>query len=55
MFGWLVVYWHEIGMHDKSMVGWCDMAMIWVGRNSMNLLVRSHGGVVCDGRNSMIS
>ena len=30
-----------------------DMAMVWVGHNSMNLLVRSHGGVVCDGRNSM--
>jgi len=30
-----------------------DMVMVWVGRNSMNLLVRSHGGVLCDGRNSM--
>jgi len=25
---------------------------IW-RRNSMNLLVRSHGGAVCDGHNSM--
>ena len=30
-----------------------DMVMVWVEHNSMNLLVRSHGGVVCDGRNSM--
>jgi len=22
MVGWLVKYWHEIGMHDKSMIGW---------------------------------
>jgi len=22
MIGWLVEYWHEIGMHDKSMIGW---------------------------------
>jgi len=29
------------------------MAMVLVRRNSMNLSVRSHGGVVCDGRNSM--
>jgi len=53
MIGWLVEYWHEIGMHDKSMVGWWDMAMVWVGRNYMNLLVRSRGGTLWDGRNSM--
>jgi len=22
MVGWFVVYWHEIGMHDYSMIGW---------------------------------
>jgi len=27
--------------------------MVWVGRNSMNLLVRSHGGALCDECNSM--
>jgi len=30
MSGWLVVYWHEIGMHDNSMYGWWDMNMIWI-------------------------
>jgi len=28
MIGWLVGYWHEIGMLDKPMVGWWDMAMV---------------------------
>jgi len=40
MIGWLVEYGHEIDMHDNSMVGWWSMTMVWVGRNSMNLLVR---------------
>jgi len=22
MIGWLVINWHEIGMHDYSMIGW---------------------------------
>jgi len=22
-------YWHEIGMHDKFMFGWCDMILVW--------------------------
>jgi len=29
MIGWLVGYWHEIVMLDKSMVGWWNMAMVW--------------------------
>jgi len=29
------------------------MTMVWLGRNSMNLLVRSHSGASCNGRNSM--
>jgi len=27
--------------------------MVWVGRNSMNLLVKVHGGASYNGRNSM--
>jgi len=29
------------------------MTMVWLGRNSMNLLVRSHGGASWLGCNSM--
>jgi len=53
MIGWLVGYWYVIVMLDKSMVGWWDMAMVWDWHNSMKLLVRFHGGVRCNGRNSM--
>jgi len=28
MIGWLVGYWHEIVMLDKSMVGWRDMVVV---------------------------
>jgi len=28
MVGWFVVYWHEIGMHDYSMIGWWDMILV---------------------------
>jgi len=55
MIGWLVKYWHEIGMHDKSIIGWWDMAMVWVRNNSMNLFVRVHGGASYNGHNSMNS
>jgi len=30
MIGWLVEYEHEIGMHDKSLVGWWSMTMVWI-------------------------
>jgi len=29
------------------------MIMVWLGRNSMTLLVRAHGGASWSGRNSM--
>jgi len=29
MIRWLVVYWHEIGMHDNSMLGWWCMVFVW--------------------------
>jgi len=29
MIGWLVINWHEIGMHDYFVIGWWDMAMVW--------------------------
>jgi len=48
MIGWLVEYWHEIVMLDKSMVGWWDMPMVWDWRNFMKLLVRFHSGVGCN-------
>jgi len=40
MIGWLVICWHEIDMHDNSMVGWWSMAMVWLWCNSRNHLVR---------------
>jgi len=46
-------YWHEIGMHDCSMFGWETWFWYSLGHNSMNLLVRSHGGASWSGRNSM--
>jgi len=52
MIGWLVEYRHEMDMHDKSMVGLWSMVMVWVGRNSMTLLVSAHDGASCNGRNS---
>jgi len=53
MMGWVVGYWYEFVMHDKFMVGWWDMTMVWIGRNSINFLMRSHGSVICDGHNFM--
>jgi len=26
--------WHEIGMHDKYLLGWWNMICMWLGRNS---------------------
>ena len=46
-------YWHEIGMHDCSMFGWETWFWYSLGHNSMNLLVRSHGGASWSRRNSM--
>ena len=54
MIGWLVVY---IGMRLVCMITLCWLVRhdFWydLGRNSMNLMVRSHGGASWSGRNSM--
>jgi len=46
-----------VGMRLVCMInlwfGWWDMTMVWIGRNSMNLLVKVHGGASYNGRNSV--
>ena len=49
---WMVgyVYWYDAWeLYDC----WWNMNKVWVGRNSMTLLVRVYGGASSNGRNSM--
>ena len=54
---WIMVGWLDIGMRllcliNLSLVG--ETCVVWDWRNSMkHLVVKFHGGVGCDGRNSM--
>ena len=51
MVGWILT-WDLVCMINLCLVG---ETWLWygLGRNFMNLLVRSHGGASCKGRNSM--
>jgi len=46
-----------IVIHDVSimgtLIGWWNMYNVWVGRNSMTLVVRAHDGASSIGRNPM--
>ena len=51
--GYLYIYWHEVGMHRDSMIGWRNMDKVWIGRNPMTLIVGAQGGASFNGRNPM--
>jgi len=53
MIGWLIKYLYEIGMHDEAMLVGKTWLWYGLGRNSMNLVVRVHGGASSNGRNSI--
>jgi len=37
----------------ELLIGWWTMFNVWVGRNSMTLVVRAHGGASSIGHNSV--
>jgi len=44
---------HDISVMGTSWIGGWNMYKVWVGRNSMTLVVRALGGASSVGRNSM--
>ena len=46
-------YRHDIGIYGNFLIDWWNMCKVWVGRNSMTLVVRAHGGASSNGHNPM--
>jgi len=51
LYDWLFM--HDVGIYMNFLIGWWNLYKVWVGRNSMTLVVRAHGGAPPNGRNSM--